>query len=813
MPSNFPVDDVISQLIQALDEYGRAILEAPTGAGKSTRVPLALLKTGWSSRGKILMLEPRRVAARSVATFMASQLGEQPGGRVGYRTRSDSRTGPDTLIEVITEGILTRMLLTDPELKGVSMVVFDEFHERSLQADLGLALVREVREVFRPDLGVLVMSATLDSESLQTWLDAPVIRSEGKRFQVDVRYAAVPGRTDWRTHCLREVVTVAHCTGVMLVFLPGQADIQWLAGQLRESGLAERVRMLHGSLPLSEQQAVLDEARAGVQMIILATNVAETSLTIDGVTHVVDSGFIREPLYDPARHRSRLVTRRVSESSARQRAGRAGRRGPGHCIRLWAESEVLARYTAPEIHRVGLDGLVLDLARWGCSQPDGMEWLDPPPGGAWRSAVDRLTSAGVLDRQGALTPLGQAVSSVATEPALAILVIAGREIGLVETASRLAALLSDRDPFQGLGVDVRDRLQALEQRPQQYGSLLDEARRLAGGKHRDESDWRQGLGALLACTFPQQVARQRPGRDGVYQMVDGPGVRLPERDRLLGHEWLVVLDTDGQPRDARLRLVMPLDERAVTAVLDKHARWRKRAGWDSERGRVTGRREQVLGNLVIESHPLAELSAEQCIEGLLQGVREAGLDNALPWDEEARQWQARVARMASLESGWPAVDDSTLEATLEQWLAPFMAGMRRLDDLRKLPLQHALDVMLTLEQRQALDAQLPARVAIPSGRNATLDYRSEHVVLAVKLQELFGLGALPTLAKGRLMITAHLLTPAGRPAAITNNLERFWRENYPAVRKELRGRYPKHPWPEDPLEATATALTKRRLGQ
>ncbi len=465
MPHNFPVDDVIPQLIQALDEYGRAILEAPTGAGKSTRVPLALLETEWASHGKILMLEPRRVAARSVATFMASQLGEQPGERVGYRTRSDTRSGPNTRVEVITEGILTRMLLSDPELKGISLVLFDEFHERSLQGDLGLALVREVREVFRPDLGLLVMSATLDSESLQSWLEAPVIRSEGRRFPVEIRYAAVPSREDWRGHCLREVVALAPTASVMLVFLPGQGEIHWLAGRLHENGSGERVRVLHGGLPVKEQQAVLDEARHGASLIILSTNVAETSLTIDGVTHVVDSGFIREPLYDPARHRSRLVTRRVSESSARQRAGRAGRRGPGHCIRLWAESEVLARYTAPEIHRVGLDGLVLDLARWGCSQPDGMEWLEPPPGGAWRSAVDRLTSAGVLDGQGALTPLGEAVSSVATEPALAILVIAGREIGLVETASRLAALLSDRDPFQGLGVDVRDRLQAWRDTP------------------------------------------------------------------------------------------------------------------------------------------------------------------------------------------------------------------------------------------------------------------------------------------------------------------------------------------------------------
>lgn len=810
MQSQFPVDEVIEPLLETLSSQGAAILEAPPGAGKSTRVPLRLLEAGWGRQGRILMLEPRRVAARSVASFMALQLGEPVGRTVGYRTRTDTRVSVSTRLEVVTEGVLTRMALSDPELEGVSLVIFDEFHERSLAADLGLALVSEIREAFRPDLGLLIMSATLDCGPLQERVAAPLVRSEGRSFPVDVTYRPVPARQDWRTHCAAVVAEQAPREQVTLVFLPGRGEIRWVARALAGAGLDIPVLELHGGLPLAKQQEVLNRAAEGRPLVILATNVAETSLTIDGVTRVVDSGLAREPVYDPARHRSRLVMRRISSANARQRSGRAGRLGPGSCTRLWSENEVMAAHQTPEILRVGLDQLVLDLARWGCLDPNQMQWLDSPPLAAWQGAVKRLRHSGALDDQGALTREGQAIARLGIEPALATLVIAGENAGLGATAARVAALLGERDILNGQGVDLRQRLHALQSRPRDFTTVLEEAGKLAKQADRDRQDWQSHLGTLLATTWPMQLARLRPGRERHYQMADGPGVMLPPGDALVGREWLLVLDTDGQPRDARIRLAMPLEAGEVAEAKEQHGDWQEMVGWDSERQRVTGRRSLRLGSIELQSQPLGALSPEQQSQGLLEGLRSEGLQ-LLPWSDDCRQWQARVIRLARVENGWPAVDDTALLDSLEDWLLPFLAGMRTLKDLQSLPLQTALNTLLTLSQQQRLEQVMPSSVVIPSGRKARLDYRGDAIVLAVKLQELFGLQTLPTLADGKLSITAHLLTPAGRPAAITDNLARFWAENYAAVRKDLRGRYPKHPWPDDPLDAEATAFTKKRL--
>jgi ATP-dependent helicase HrpB len=811
MQNEFPVDEVVEPLLDALQQAGCAILEAPPGAGKSTRVPLCLLNRSGTGQGRILMLEPRRVAARSVATFMAAQLGEPVGQTVGYRTRTDTRVSTATRLEVVTEGVLTRMALSDPELQGISLVIFDEFHERSLNADLGLALVREIREAFRPDLGLLVMSATLDCGPLVAMLDAPVIRSEGRSFPVNVIYRPPAPRQDWRDHCVQQVCSVAEEAQVILVFLPGRADIRRVARSLSESGLSLPVNELHGGLPLAQQQQVLEAAKNGGSLIVLTTNVAETSLTIEGVTHVIDSGLAREPAYDPARHRSRLVTRRISEASARQRSGRAGRLGPGCCLRLWSESEVMASHQKPEIARVALDQLVLDLARWGCREPGQMHWLDAPPAPAWQSAVARLRDGGALDAQGGLTEHGAAIAQLGVEPALAMLILAGREQGLPVAAARVAALLSERDILNGQGVDLRSRLQALEANPERHRPLLAEAQRLLAGKPGDSSDWRQNLGELLARVYPRQLACLRQAQGNRYQMMDGPGVQLPPGDSLSGTQWLLILDTDGQPRDARIRLAMPLEEADLQSVVAQRAQWHERIGWDRERQRVTGWRQRRLGAIVLQSQPMASLTAEQQTWGLLEGLRADGL-GLLPWSEDCRQWQARVTTLAALdESDWPDVSNEGLLGNLDSWLAPFLAGMRTLQDLKRVPLSDALNLLLTPEQRTCLQRDMPETITIPTGRRVRLDYTGDTVVLAVKLQELFGLTRLPVIAGGKLTISAHLLTPAGRPAAITDNLERFWRENYQAVRKDLRGRYPKHPWPEDPLAAQATVLTKRRL--
>ncbi|MAC14491.1 MAG: ATP-dependent helicase HrpB [Alcanivorax sp.] len=812
MHKKFPVDDVVVPLRDALLSAGCAILEAPPGAGKSTRVPLRLLDHFGADQGRILMLEPRRVAARSVATFMASQLGEPVGQTVGYRTRTDTRVSAATRLEVVTEGVLTRMALSDPELQGISLVIFDEFHERSLNADLGLALVSEIREAFRPDLGLLVMSATLDCGPLVTLLNAPVIRSEGRSFPVDVMYRPPAPRQDWRDHCVQKICSVAGDAQVVLVFLPGRADIRRVARGLSESGLSLPIAELHGGLPLAQQQQVLDSARNGDALIVLTTNVAETSLTIEGVTHVIDSGLAREPVYDPARHRSRLVTRRISEASARQRSGRAGRLGPGCCVRLWPESEVMASHQKPEIARVALDQLVLDLARWGCREPQQMHWLEAPPLPAWQSAVARLRDGGALDRQGGLTDHGAAIASLGVEPALAMLILAGREQGLPVAAARVAALLSERDILNGQGVDLRSRLQALESHPDRHRLLLAEAQRLLPGRPpRDSNDWRDCLGGLLARVYPRQVARLRQGQGNRYQMMDGPGVQLPPGDSLAGTQWLLILDTDGQPRDVRIRLAMPLEESDLQSVMAQHGQWHEQIGWDSERQRVTGWRQHRLGAIVLQNQPMESLSAEQQIQGLLEGLRGDGL-RLLPWSESCRQWQARVTKLAAVdESAWPDVSDAALLENLERWLAPFLAGMRTLQDLKRVAVHDALNLLLTEDQHKHLQRCMPEAIVIPTGRRVQLDYKGDTVVLAVKLQELFGLTQLPLIAEGKLTISAHLLTPAGRPAAITDNLERFWRENYQAVRKDLRGRYPKHPWPEDPLTALATAATKKRM--
>ena len=811
MQNEFPVDDVVEPLLDALQQAGCAILEAPPGAGKSTRVPLCLLERFGGGQGRILMLEPRRVAARSVATFMAAQLGEPVGQTVGYRTRTDTRVSAVTRLEVVTEGVLTRMALADPELQGISLVIFDEFHERSLNADLGLALVREIREAFRPDLGLLVMSATLDCGPLVTMLDAPVIRSEGRSFPVSVIYRPPVPRQDWRDHCVQQIRAVADDAQVILVFLPGRGDIRRVARALSESGLSLPVSELHGGLPLAQQQQVLEAARNGDSLIVLTTNVAETSLTIEGVTHVIDSGLAREPAYDPARHRSRLVTRRISEASARQRSGRAGRLGPGCCLRLWSESEVMASHQKPEIARVALDQLVLDLARWGCREPEQMSWLDAPPKPAWQSAVDRLRDGGALDAQGGLTEHGAAIARLGVEPALAMLLLAGREQGLPVAAARVAALLSERDILNGQGVDLRSRLQALEANPDRHRALMSEAQRLLPGKPRDSNDWRRCLGGLLARVYPRQLARLRQAEGNRYQMMDGPGVQLPPGDSLAGTQWLLVLDTDGQPRDARIRLAMPLEESDLESVMAQQGRWHEQIGWDRERQRVSGWRQRRLGAIVLQSQPMASLTAEQQTRGLLEGLRGDGL-GLLPWSEECRQWQARVTTLAAVDEGdWPDVSDDALLNNLESWLAPFLAGMRTFQDLKRVPLRDALNLLLTPDQHKRLQRDMPEAITIPTGRRVRLDYTGDTVALAVKLQELFGLTRLPVIAGGKLTISAHLLTPAGRPAAITDNLERFWRENYQAVRKDLRGRYPKHPWPEDPLAAEATVLTKRRL--
>ena len=787
-----PVDAVLPELCRCLEEQGGAVLEAPPGAGKSTRVPLALLDAPWRGDGRILVLEPRRVAARAVAGFMAHQLGEPVGRTVGYRTRLDTRVSAATRIEVVTEGVLTRMLSNDPALEGYAAVLFDEFHERSLQADLGLALVQEVRQALREDLRLLVMSATLDVGPLAEGLALPTVRSEGRVFPVEVSHAP-PGRDqDVWDHCARQVEALAG-EGTVLVFLPGVGEIERLRERL---SVSMPVQVLHGRLAGDAQAAVL-EAPSGPR-VVLATNVAETSVTIEGVTVVVDSGLERRPSYDPRRHRSRLVTRRISQANAEQRAGRAGRLGPGCCVRLWAREEVLARHIEPEIHQTGLESLVLDLARWGCRDPDQLFWLDPPPPGPWRAAVQRLRGLGALDGQDAITDLGRRLNDLPLAPELAALVVRGRDAGLAASAARVAVLLSERMPGLDRQVDLAERLRRFTARPGDW-PLLQRALSRLNGDRKDGSAPDGALGPLLADTFPERIARRRDGEEDRYLLADGSGARLPSGSPLAGREWLVVLDTDGRPRDAVIRLAWALGPPEVPALLARHAEWRDQVAWDDKLQKVRAERRYGVGAITVESQPLPSPSPAQVEQGLLDGVR---------------QWRARAGWLHRLEpEHWPAMDDDTLLADLETWLLPFLAGRRALRDLKTLPLLDALKLRLGPGQAGELTRRLPERVTVASGRAVTINYEAEGGPrLAVKLQECFGMESLPALAEGRLPLTAELLTPAGRPAAITADLAGFWRNGYGQVRKELRGRYPKHPWPEDPLAAPATGRTKARGG-
>ncbi|WP_416390813.1 ATP-dependent helicase HrpB [Alloalcanivorax xenomutans] len=821
---SLPVDEVLPDLLDALRQHGGAVLEAPPGAGKSTRVPLALLDAGWRQERRILMLEPRRVAARSVAAYMASQLGEPVGQRIGYRTRLDSRVGKDTVIEVVTEGVLTRMLHGDPALERYAAVLFDEFHERSLQADLGLALVQEVRQALREDLRLLVMSATLDAEPLGEGLALPVVRSEGRQYPVAVHYRA-PGRErHWLDHCADCVREVAG-EGTVLVFLPGAGEIRRLSEAL--AGLDCAVEVLHGRLDGDEQQRVLRASQG--PRVVLATNVAETSVTLDGVTTVVDSGLQRSPQYDPRRHRSRLTTRRISQANADQRAGRAGRLGPGQCLRLWSREEVLARHIEAETSQVALDGLVLDLARWGCRDPGELFWLTPPPAGPWRAARARLERLGALDDRGALSELGRALAELPMDPEQGALVVRGHQHGCSESAAILALLIQDAPAGLDREVDLQRRWQRYRARPGDWPLLRKALRRLRGVRaDRQEAD-ASLLGRVLAEAFPDGLARRREqgtsrhsAADGAryvladgsrYVLADGSGARLQPGSALAGHEWLVVLDTDGDPREGRIRLAWGLDEEVLATVLER-APWKEQVGWDEHRERVVAEQIRAVGQLVIERRPLPSPSPALIEQGLLAGIRQRGL-SVLPWEPRWRQWQARVNWMHRLRpQEWPAADDDSLLATLESWLLPFLAGHRGLRDLRALPLGQALSLWLGHERQAWLDQWLPERCTVASGRSVPIDYLPDGGPrLEVKLQECFGMEALPSLADGQLPLTASLLTPAGRPAAITGDLGRFWREGYAEVRKDLRGRYPKHPWPEDPLRAEATARTKKGMGR
>ncbi len=825
--SALPVDEILPQLRALLEAHPAVVLQAPPGAGKTTRVPMALRDAPWLGNRRILMLEPRRLAARAAARYMARQLGEEAGQTVGYRTRLDTRVSVSTQIEVVTEGILTRLLQDDPSLDGYGVVIFDEFHERSLQADLGLALARECQQALRDDLRLVVMSATLDAAPVAALLagsdgsDAPVLTSAGRAFPVATRYLPPADRRAWLDHLVRELPHIlAQEEGSALVFLPGVGEIHRVQGALAGRLPADvRVVPLYGDLAGNEQDAAIAPAAAGTRKVVLATSIAETSLTIDGVRIVVDAGWQRRPVFDAGSAMTRLVTSRVSAAAAEQRRGRAGRTQPGVCWRLWSESEALNAFTAAEIAEADLSGVALELAQWGTREPRALAWLDLPPRAAWEQGIALLKLLEAIDADGAITAHGKRMLQVGLSPRLAHMVVRGRELGHGRLAAELAALLSERDLLSrgaGEGADLRARLEALRGEGgavdrQRLRQVRDSARRLYPRDADSSEESSASVGELLALAFPDRVARRRGASGGRYQMANGRGAFLVEGDALGKHEWLVCADLDGDAREAKVYLAAPLGLAALEEALGAIIRSEDYTGWDDAAGAMVARRRRSLGAIVIDEKLLPPPTAEQVQAGLLNAIRERGVA-LLPWDDAARQWQARAQCLHRLDATrWPDFSDEALAASLQDWAAPFLSGMSRLAHLKDFPLREALRARLDPSRLREFDTLVPERWTVPTGSQIAIDYVAENgPVLAVKLQEMFGATVTPAVAGGRIPLTLHLLSPAQRPVAVTRNLVTFWQQGYPDVRKDLRGRYPRHPWPEDPLTAPPQRGVKRR---
>ncbi|WP_460151902.1 ATP-dependent helicase HrpB [Pseudomonas sp. S2_B07] len=835
---SLPIDEVLPALRDALAIRHEAVLEAPPGAGKTTRVPLALLNEAWLAGQTILMLEPRRLAARAAAERLASEMGEKVGETVGYRIRLDSKVGPKTRIEVVTEGILTRRLQDDPALEGVGLLIFDEFHERSLDADLALALSLNGRELFRDDqpLKILLMSATLEGERLAGLLDdAPILRSEGRMYPVAMRW----GRPFQPGEFIepRVVQTILEAlndeTGSLLVFLPGQAEIRRVHQQLADAlGDSPQVLLcpLHGELDLNAQRAAIDPAPAGFRKVVLATNIAETSLTIDGVRVVIDAGLARVPRFDPGSGMTRLDTQRISKASATQRAGRAGRLEPGVCYRLWSQDqhEQLAAYASAEILSADLAGLALQLGRWGVT-PGQLVWLDVPPAAAYAQAQDLLDRLGALDGE-ALTRHGQAMAELPAHPRIAHLLLRGQALGLADMACDVAALLGERDILRGAGADLHSRLVLLsgEERAargaqggvQRARQLARQYRGYLRGKASEpvsDPDHPRWLGALLALAYPDRVAQQRRAGGAEYRLANGRAALFAEADSLMKQAWLVIADLGSRQgqREERIYLAADFDPALFDSVLAEQVRIVDQLDWDEREGVLRAERQRKVGELILSREPLTGLDETARSQALVNLVRRKGLE-LLPWTPELRQWQARVALLRQLdmagkgESEWPDVSDAALLKSLEHWLMPYLGKVSRLSHFANLDLSSIVHNLLPWPLPQRLDELAPHHLSVPSGSSIRLDYSEQPPILAVRLQELFGLAETPRIAGGRQVIKLHLLSPARRPVQVTQDLASFWRSTYAEVKKDLKGRYPKHYWPDDPLVAEATARIKPR---
>ena len=817
MAQPLPIDAVLPALLDALRARRRAVLEAPPGAGKTTRVPLALDAAGLAE-GRIVMLEPRRIAARAAAERMAEALGERPGGTVGYRIRGESVVSAATRIEVVTEGVLTRMIQSDPELSGVGAVIFDEIHERSLNADLGLALCLEIAGALREDLILLAMSATLETAALADLMAAPVVRAEGRSFPVETRWLDRPlGRGARLEAATADLVAqaIAETEGGVLVFLPGEGEIRRTAAALEGRLPAGCViRPLYGALPLAAQRAAIRPER-DARKVVLSTSVAETSLTIEDIRVVVDAGRARRSRFDPGAGMARLVTERVTRAEAAQRAGRAGRVAPGVAYRLWSKGEegALAAHPPAEIEAADLAGLALELALWGAA-PEALPFLTPPPGPAYAEAVVLLQALGALDARGGVTAHGRRLAALPLHPRLGhMLTRAGAQ------AAPLAALMADRDPLpRAAPVDLSLRLEALrdparfaDERPwaPNRGAverLRAEAARLEKAAPKGDTLGPLSPGAMAALAYPDRIGLRRKGEAPRYLLSGGKGAALPEDDPLAGARLIVASDLDGDRREAQVRRAAAVTEGELRALFPERIGWVEVCRWSRRARRVVARRQERLGAIALDDRIWREVPPDRVAEAMLEGVRDLGLAPSAA----VRRLQARVALGRAAGLDLPDLSDAALMETLEDWLLPFLSGVRSAEDWAQFDLSHALRARLGPMGERALDRAVPGAFETPLGRRVPIDYTGEAPEIAVRLQEMFGQTAHPQVGGRPLRIT--LLSPAGRPVQTTTDLPGFWAGAYAEVRKEMRGRYPKHPWPEDPTEAAPTLRTKRKGG-
>ncbi|WP_419901683.1 ATP-dependent helicase HrpB [Kiloniella sp.] len=834
--TSLPIDSVLAEISQTLDKNPSAVLQAPPGAGKTTGVPIHLLKSGWLNGKKIIMLEPRRLAARAAAVRMAEMLGEKVGDTVGFRIRLESKISKNTKVEVVTEGILTRMLQSDPELAEYGLVIFDEFHERSLQADLGLALCLEIQSVIREDLRLLVMSATLDGEAVSRVMgSAPIITSEGRSFPVENIYGMETQKRNIPFDVADKIVEILNLeSGSILVFLPGVGEIKRVNDLLKSKSLPVNVeiRPLYGDLPLIEQRKAISPSPSGVRKVVLATSIAETSLTIDGVRVIVDCGYMRSPRFDPSSGMMRLETLRVSRASAEQRAGRAGRLEPGVCYRLWPEAQngSLALQNKSEILEADLCSLVLELLNWGAKDPSQLSWCDVPPSSSWGQAVELLSSLGAIDPQGNITVHGKTMSGLPVHPRLAHMLLRGKEEGGGWLSCLIAALLNERDILQTgtskAPIDLMIRIEALVGKGADKGFRFDrnrikQVRRIADQYARninvkpDNCIDLRNAGALVSLAYPDRIGQLRKKAVGRFKLSGGKGAEIDQIDSLASEAYLVMTSVGGVGASVRVYQAIAVSESQIRQLHSDDIISEDQVRLDEDKGLFLGERVERLGELYLSAQRQKDPDHRAIVKGIYRVIRAKGLSFLEP-SEKALQLCQRVATVRSLVSteDWPDFNEPSLLQNIDVWLEPYLESVSSFNELKNLDLYTILVSLIDWEKLQFLNKEIPERFTVPTGNSPRINYDNPELpILEVRLQELFGLSETPSILSGKVPLRLHLLSPARRPLQVTSDLAGFWENTYHDVKKDMKGRYPRHYWPEDPLVAEPTSKTKKNMNK